>query len=160
MLPTRQEIIDGFNHAAKRMERVASDLSEQDLNNAVYPGWTAREMLCHLADGSQAARFFIALAEQDHPGVSADFDQDEWNESRVAEWRDKPLSDLLAAFERSTETSLDAIESVSDELLAKQVNAERGRRSLADQLRDVAGHTIDHVNDIERALKDAGQSQS
>ncbi len=155
-MPTRREIIDGFNHGAKRMERVASAFSEQNLNSAVYPGWTAKEVLCHLADGSQAARFFIARAEQDHSGVSSDFDQDEYNESRVAEWRDKPLSDLLAAFDKGTETSIDAIESVSDELLAKQVNAERRRRTLADQLRDVAGHTIDHLNDIERALKDAG----
>ena len=158
MLPTRQEIIDCFNHAAERMERVASDLSEQDLDNAVYAGWTAREVLCHLADGSQAARSFIARAEQDQPRVNPDFDQDDDNESRVAEWRDKPLSDLLAAFEKGTEASLDAIESVSDELLARQVNPGVGRRTLADQLRDVAGHTIDHVNDIERALKDAGES--
>ena len=131
MLPTRQQIIDGFNQGTERMEQVASDLSEQDLNNAVYPGWTAKELLCHLADGSQAARFFIARAEQDQSGVSPDFDQDEYNEARVAEWRDKPLSDLLAAFDRGTETSIEAIESVSAELLAKQVNPGGARRTLA-----------------------------
>lgn len=155
MPPTKKEIIDGYNRLAETMETLLGSLSEQDLAKTVYPGWTAKDVICHLAEGSRAGLFFMSLAQTGHPGPGPDFDLDEWNAARVAERREKPLGDLLAEFRAGNDTSIKAVESAPDELLAKQVpNIDEGSTwLLADSLYETSRHGISHLNDIEMALR-------
>jgi hypothetical protein len=51
---SREEIIAAHKGGTQKLEAVASRLSQQDPEGTVYPGWTVRDVLCHLAAGSGA----------------------------------------------------------------------------------------------------------
>ncbi len=155
MPPSKQEIIEAHNRIAGRLEALTSGLSEQDLAKSVYPGWTVKDLLCHLASTSAGAAFFIGMAQAGQQGMGPDFDIDSWNAEQVLARRSKSVGDLVAEFRAGYEASIKAVEAASDELLAKQVpNFEGGISSLAElAIVFPTGHTADHLNDIDRALR-------
>lgn len=156
MPSTRHEIIGGYSNLADQMERIAPSLSEEELGKTVYSGWTAKDVLCHLAADSQAGLFFISLAQTTRSELDPAFDLDRWNAARVAERREKPVSELLAELRAGYKASVHAVESASEELLAKPVPNfdEGGTWTLAEQVSGVSGHAIRHLHDIEKAIKD------
>lgn len=69
----------------QRLEQLSALLGEDGMQQSVAPGkWTAREILCHLADCEVAFAFRLrqTLAENFH--VMQPFDQDRWASAYAA----------------------------------------------------------------------------
>jgi uncharacterized protein (TIGR03083 family) len=154
MVASKQEIISAYQQSTRRLDGIVASSSEEDLKKTVYPGWSAKQVLCHLASTSGSAAFFIMMA-QSGQGMGAGFDIDRWNAEQVAARQDRPVEEIMAEFRAGHESSTNAVESAADDLMAKQVPDFSGAMSaLADLIRGSAtDHEAEHLGDLEKALR-------
>jgi len=154
MLASKQEIISAYQESTRRLEAIIGGVSEEEMRRTAYQGWTAKQLLCHLASTSGSAAFFIAMA-QSGPGIGASFDVDRWNAEQVAARQDKALDDVMAELRAGHGASIKAVESAPDDLLLKQVpNFEGGMSPLADLIKGAAtDHEAEHLDDLAKALR-------
>jgi len=154
MVASKQEIISAYQQSARRLDGIVAGRSEEDLKKIVYPGWSAKQILCHLASTAGSAAFFITLA-QSGQGMGAGFDIDRWNAEQVAARQDRPLEEIMAEFRAGHESSIKAVESAADDLMAKQVpDFSGGMSALADLIKGSAtDHEASHLDDLEKALR-------
>lgn len=154
MVASKQEIISVYQQSSRRLDGIVAGKSEEDLKKVVYPGWSAKQILCHLASTSGSAGFFIMMA-QSGQGMGAGFDIDRWNAEQVAARQDRPLEEIMAEFRAGHESSIKAVESAADDLMAKQVpDFSGGMLALANLIKGAAtDHETGHLDDLEKALR-------
>jgi DinB superfamily len=126
---------------------IVGRLGVEGLRRKPAPGkWSASEILCHLADTEVvfAFRWKQALAEPYH--VIQPFDQDAWAkpyvllEGRVA----------LATFTALRQWNLALLATVPPAGWAKKLtHPERGELTLQTQVETMAGHDINHLQQLE-----------
>jgi uncharacterized protein (TIGR03083 family) len=155
MVASKQDIISAYQQSTQRLEGLVAGCCPEDLKKTAYQGWTARQLICHMASTSGAAAFFISMAQASGQGMGGGFDIDRWNAEQVAARRDKPLEDVLAEFRAGHQASIKAVEAVPDDLLAKQVpDFAGGMSALADLIKGSAtDHEGMHLDDLEKALR-------
>jgi uncharacterized protein YfaQ (DUF2300 family) len=122
----------------------------QELVDAPGPeGWSARDVVAHLAARQQpaiAGRISAILAQ---PGAAIPDIPD--NLTEVQPYRERPLADLFDEFARGRAEALATIERVTSEQLAwRGVHAEVGEISIADIIHHVAYHDLIHVAQAAR----------
>jgi len=154
MVASTQEIISAYQQSTRRLDGIVAGRSEEELKKTVYPGWVAKQVLCHLASLSGSAAFFITMA-QSGQGMGAGFDIDRWNAEQVAARQDRPVEEIMAEFRTGHESSIKAVESAADDLMMKQVpDFSGGMSALADLIKGSAtDHEAEHLNDLEKALR-------
>ena len=158
-MATKQEIIDtvrGFTH---RADKIAAGLSPADWEKTTYEqGWTVKQTYCHLASLGGTIPYFVNLAQNPSPasGGGASFDIDAFNALQVAQRQAKATEEILAELRTGFEGSLKFLDSVSDEVLSKEMTSPfSGQRApLSDLLvQAFVGHHSMHLDDIERAVR-------
>ena len=157
-MATRQEIIDAVRAFVERADKIAAGLSAADWETTVYGrGWTAKQVYSHLASMGGAIPFFVNMAKNPPSGGGAGggFDVDTFNAQQVAQRQDKTTDEILTELRTAYEGSLKNLDSVSDELLAKEMTTSF---DLAGTLGDilvqaVTSHNDGHLDDIERAVR-------
>jgi DinB superfamily len=111
------------------------------------PGkWSAREILCHLADTETVFAFRLrqALAEDHH--VVQPFDQERWAKT----YRAYDVAGALAVFSSVRKWNLALIRSIVPGALSKTLNhPERGEMTFQVLIETMAGHDLNHVRQIE-----------
>lgn len=111
------------------------------------PGkWSAREIVCHLADCEVAFAFRLrqTLAEDRH--VMQPFDQGAWGERYAA----YGLEAALATFAALREWNLALVRSFSAVDLARPVHhPERGDMTLQTIVETMGGHDRNHLKQVE-----------
>jgi len=154
MVASKQDIINAYQESTRRLEGLVAGRSEEDLKKTVHPGWTARQLVCHLASTAGSAAFFVTMA-QSGQGMGAGFDLDRWNAEQVAARQDKPLEEILAEFRAGHESSIKAVEAAADDLLAKEVaDFSGGTSALADMIQgSPTDHEAAHLDELEKALR-------
>jgi hypothetical protein len=108
--------------------------------------WSAREIVCHLADCEVAFAFRLrqTLAEDGH--VMQPFDQEVWGK-RYAAYN---LEAALATFATMRQWNLALIRSFSTVDLARRVNhPERGDMTLQTIVETMGGHDRNHLKQVE-----------
>jgi len=123
-------------------------LGPQRVERAPSPGkWSAREVLCHLADGEIVFAFRLrqTLAEDHH--IIQPFDQDKW----AGQYRSYDVHAALAVFSAVRQWNLALIRSAIPEALGKKVtHPERGEMTFQTIIETMAGHDLGHIRQIER----------
>ena len=111
------------------------------------PGkWSAREIVCHLADCEVAFAFRLrqTLAEERH--VMQPFDQTEW----AKKYAGYSLDAALATFSALRQWNLALVRSLGATDLAKPVNhPERGDMTLRTIVETMGGHDRNHLQQVE-----------
>jgi hypothetical protein len=111
------------------------------------PGkWSAREIVCHLADCEVAFAFRLrqTLAEDRH--VMQPFDQDGW----AKRYAGYSVEAALATFSMIRRWNLALVRSLDAADLAKPVNhPERGDMTLKTILETMGGHDRNHLKQVE-----------
>jgi len=114
---------------------------------APAPGkWSAREILCHLADCEIVFAFRLrqTLAQPHH--VIQPFDQDEW--AKMYKAYDAPTA--LSVFSSVRTWNLALIKAVPPSDYSKTVtHPERGDMTFAVLLETMAGHDVNHIGQVE-----------
>lgn len=135
----------------RRLERLLDELGLERAAAAPSPGkWSAREIVCHLADCELAFGFRLrqALAEKDH--VIQPFDQEKW----AANYSAYEMRDALTTFGALRNWNLALLRSLSPEMHSKPVtHPERGAMTFHTIVETMAGHDLNHLGQLESIAK-------
>jgi hypothetical protein len=138
------EIIAG---TPARVRELTSALGAQRSEQPPAPGkWSAREIVCHLADCEIVFAFRLrqALAQDRH--VMQPFDQDEFARHYSA----NDLQSALATFAAVRNWNLQLIRSLDAQQLARAVNhPERGDMTIQTIVETMGGHDLNHLKQLE-----------
>jgi hypothetical protein len=130
-----------------RLKNLAKTLGPKGMERARAPGkWTAREILCHLADCEIAFAFRLrqTLAEDHH--VMQPFDQNLWARPYAA----YDAAAGLAVFTTLREWNLTLIRAVIPAALTKPVShPERGKMTFQVILETMGGHDLNHLRQLD-----------
>lgn len=143
-----QDPIPVLTTTAERLRALAASLSGAQLNHTPTPGkWSIREILAHLADCEIAFSFRLrqALAEEHH--VIQPFDQERW----ATRYDAYDAASALALFEALRNWNLRYLTSVTESDRHQPItHPERGTMTFWTIVETMAGHDINHLQQIER----------
>lgn len=133
---------------ASRLKNLAQLIGPARIAQPPAPGkWSAREILCHLADCEIAFAFRLrqTLAE-DHHRIQP-FDQEKW----AARYSRIDANEALATFSLLRRWNLLLIEPALPDQAGKAVtHPERGPMTFATIVGTMAGHDLNHLEQLER----------
>ena len=133
-----------------RLRESLDSLGDERANKPPAPGkWSAREILCHLADCEIVFAFRLrqTLAEPHH--VIQPFDQDLWARNYAA--YDAPAA--LAVFTAVRDFNTRLIASLPPEAFSKPVShPERGAMTFQTVVETMGGHDLNHLAQIEKII--------
>jgi uncharacterized damage-inducible protein DinB len=129
------------------LNSLSQSLGPDGLKQSTAPGkWSAREILCHLADCEVVFAFRIrqALAEDHH--VIQPFDQDKW--ARTYAQYDAHAA--LAVFSSLRQWNVALLRSMPAAALSKPLtHPERGEMPFQAIIETMAGHDLNHLKQLE-----------
>jgi hypothetical protein len=126
---------------------------KQQLTRRPAPGkWSVAEIVAHLADAEIAISWRLRqILSTDGVALQA-YDQDSWAAAFAYARRDP--KDSLAHYRIMREANVALLKSVPRKLWDNHgMHAERGRETIAHMVRLAAGHDLNHLQQIERILK-------
>lgn len=154
-MATKQEITETIRQGNQRVTETFGGLTEEQLNTRVHfdpIGWTAWQLLAHLAGRAPGHARIIAMAESGG-GFGAGFDVNAYNQGVVEERSGKSRDALLAEFLTAHEALIERVQGMSDAQLAKTLQWRQGEMTLGDVLRASGGqHSINHANEAAKVL--------
>jgi len=132
----------------QQLQQLADRIGPRRITDAPAPGkWSARDILCHLADCEIVFAFRLrqALAEDHH--VIQPFDQNLWAKTYGV----GDAAAALATFTAVRAWNLALLISVTPEQLRKRVtHPERGDMPFDAIVETMGGHDRNHVKQLER----------
>mgnify|MGYP003382410593 FL=1 len=155
-MPTNEDITTAIQAGIDRVNNTFKNLSDEQLATRVHDGdngWTAKQILAHLA-GRQRVSGMIGMAARGEalPDMRG-LDFNAINQEMVDARSDKSRDELLAEF-NEVHTSLQSFsESLTDEQLAISLDLPFGTRTVKEMLLGSGGsHSIGHSEEVEQAL--------
>lgn len=145
----RQTLIEQYKRGHATVVEALADISEAELD-ARHDGWTAREVVHHLADSemTSAIRLRRLLAE-DHPIIGG---YDEETFARVLGYAERPIDAALDAFSAARRTTAEILARMSEaDWTRAGTHSDSGRYTPDDWLRIYAAHGQEHADQIRRA---------
>ena len=114
-------------------------------------GWTARQIVHHLADSEATAYVRLRRVLAENEPVIAGYDEPEW--ARRLHY-DRPIEPSLAVLRAVREASLQLLEALSpDEWQRSGSHVESGPYAVAHWLQIYSEHAHDHANQIRAARR-------
>lgn len=151
-----QDPLKVISGTAGQLEHLSKTIGKR-IDQPRAPGkWSAREILCHLADCETVFAFRIrqTLAESNH--VIQPFDQDQWAKN----YSGCTAAEALAVFSALRNWNVKLVSKLPKNALAKKVShPERGEMTLQTIIETMGGHDLNHLKQLEEiAAKKAGAS--
>lgn len=154
----RSELIARYREGPVVVEEVVSGLGDEDLDHApAAGGWSAREVIHHLADSemTSAVRLRTLLAE-DSPVIRG-YDQEEF--ARRLHYDSRSTGPSLAALRATRESTATILDRLTDEDWDRSgTHTESGRYSVEMWLEIYASHAHDHADQIARSVAESRRS--
>jgi DinB family protein len=148
----RRELIAQYREGPDVVERAVAGLRDEDLDRTpAGGGWSAREVVHHLADSemTSAVRLRRLIAEDDP--VILGYDEEEF--ARRLYYDARPPEASLAALRASRETTASILDRLTSEEWARSgTHSESGPYSVEAWLETYASHAHDHADQIRRAV--------
>jgi hypothetical protein len=141
---------------AKKLERLIKGVPTAKLRKRPAPDkWSVSEIVAHFADVEVAVGFRMRLI-LGAPGTAvAAFDQDSWVISLHYEKRDPRKS--VEQFRVAREANLALLKSLTPgQWKHYGMHSERGQETIEHMARLLAGHDLNHLQQIERILGGRG----
>jgi hypothetical protein len=150
----RDEWIAAYRAGPDLVEEALAGATEAELDTRPEPnGWTAREVVHHLADTEMrsAVRLRRLIAE-DHPEIAG---YDEMDYARRL-YYDRPIQASLEAFRGACFSSADILDRLTvDQWARTGTHSERGPYGVETWLETHATHAHDHAEQIRQARASA-----
>ena len=147
----RDQLLARFRTGYTDVEEAVAGLTDTALDRpAPDGGWTARQIVHHLADSEATAYVRLRkLIAEDEP-VLQGYDEPEF--ARRLHY-DRPIESSLAVLKGVRAASLELLEALTPaEWERGGTHTESGAYSVGDWLRIYAGHSHDHADQIRAAL--------
>jgi hypothetical protein len=145
-----------------RLVDLTAGLTGPKLTEHPVPGkWSVHQSIAHLADVEMVMGVRCRWILFEHEPQLIGFDQDPW----VTGWarEQEPFDSTMERFRVLRESNLRLFRAASPEDLARVgIHAERGRLKVSDFIALLAGHDINHIQQIAslRSLLDSSGAQA
>lgn len=146
--------------AAKLAKLVEGSSRDQLTKRPAADKWSVSEILVHLAE-AEVSCFWRYRQMVEHNGSTIiPFDQDLWY--KLGDYASRDPQESLQLFRLMREANLRLFDTLrSDQWQLGGIHTERGPMTIADLARQMAGHDINHVAQVEKLVgKDAGQASA
>jgi len=126
--------------------------SESQLSRSPAPGkWSVGEILAHLAEDEVTSYWRYRQMIENNGVALNSFDQDLW--SRLGDYQSRKPAESLQLFRLLREANLGMLALLSSEEWRRfGVHAERGKITVEDLARHMAGHDVNHIEQIRKIL--------
>ncbi|MGA2183446.1 MAG: DinB family protein [Bryobacteraceae bacterium] len=142
-----RDALDVIAATARRLTEIVNALGQAGVERKPAPGkWSAREIVCHLADCEVVFAFRLrqTLAEADY--VVQPFDQAKW----AATYGAFDVQGALATFSIVRAWNLVLIRSLPPEAFVRALtHPERGRMTFQVLVETMAGHDLNHLRQLD-----------
>jgi hypothetical protein len=157
----RARLIERYTTAVEVIEDAVANLDDAALDREPADergGWTARQIVHHLADSEMTSAIRLRrLLCEDNPVIVA-YDEAEF--ARRLRYETRPVRPSLDALRAARETSAQLLALLTEEEWQRAgSHSESGRYSVEDWLRIYAAHGEDHADQIRRAASVASTKQ-
>jgi len=114
--------------------------------------WCVNEIVGHLLDDEIATAWRYRQMLENDGALLASFNQDEW--ARLGHYSERPVGETLTLFRTIRDWNLRMLRSLSpDEWNRRGVHAERGPTSVKELAGHMAGHDLNHLEQIRRIIR-------
>lgn len=139
--------------AVKKLATLIKGKSKKQLTKRPAPGkWSVAEILAHLGDAEIVIGWRLRQILGNNGAPIQAFDQDVWASTFNYARRDPKQS--LELFRSMREANLAMLKSLPPQLWNNYgVHQERGNESVTHIVRMMAGHDLNHIEQIERIVK-------
>lgn len=150
-----QRAIDVIQDTPTRLRELATAIGADAWDQSFAPGkWTARQVICHLADVEIAFAFRLRQTAAEDHHVIQPFDQDSW----AAPYAKLDVLAAVETFATVRQWNLLFVGALPPETLQKPVShPERGAMTMETILETMGGHDRNHLQQLE--LIRSNQSQ-
>lgn len=146
--------------AAKLAKLVEGSSRDQLTKRPAADKWSVSEILVHLAE-AEVSCFWRYRQMVEHNGSTIiPFDQDLWY--KLGDYASRDPQESLQLFRLMRDANLRLFDTLrADQWQLGGIHTERGPMTIADLARQMAGHDINHVAQVEKLVgKDAGQASA
>ena len=113
--------------------------------------WSVGELVAHLADAEIGCSWRYRQMIEHNGSALVPYDQELWN--TLGSYGSRRLSESLPLFRLLRENNLRMLDSLAAEQWERYgMHAERGRMSVRDLVQQIAGHDLNHVEQIRKIL--------
>lgn len=137
---------------ANQMARLIAGIPAEKLRQRPAPDkWSVAEILAHLSEAEIGSSWrYRQMIEHDGAPLSS-YDQDLWES--LGEYTSRDAEKSLQLFRLLREANLRMFDKLTpNEWQRHGIHAERGRMSVRDLAVQIAGHDINHVEQIRKIL--------
>jgi uncharacterized damage-inducible protein DinB len=114
--------------------------------------WSVRAILAHLAEDELVSSWRYRQMIEHSGATLAGFDQDEW--ARLGDYDSWTPREALEMFRLLREANLRMFRGITPEEWQRYgMHAERGRMTVADLVRHMAAHDVNHINQVRSLLE-------
>jgi hypothetical protein len=140
--------IEILESTSSRLQSLVSNLQNQQ---ATSDSWSAAEILAHLAESEIVYGYRIRKALNASGTPIEATDQDIWVKNALYLQQDLQLA--LSLFQAVRKANISFLKSLTAEQLESfGIHSERGKESIAQMARMIAGHDINHLQQMEKLL--------
>ena len=147
------ESIEKYRQATEEFIVTVSKLSEAELDVAKNQGWTARQVIHHVADSEAQsyARLRRLIVE---PGTQIQgYDEAAWGENKTLGYEELPIQISLDVFKAVRASSLEILKRLSaNQLENAGTHSESGEYSIRAWLESYINHPMEHAVQIRSGL--------
>ena len=144
-----------------KLSKLVKGASREQLTSRPAPEkWSTAEILAHMAEAEVSCFWRYRQMIEHNGGTIVPFDQDLWY--KLGDYTSRDPHESLELFRLMREANV----RMFDRLTAQQwesrgVHTERGPMTVADLARQMAGHDINHVAQVEKLLgAEAGKASA
>ena len=142
-----------YKEATDQFLLIVGELSEGELDASNSGGWTARQVIHHVADSEAQsyARLRRLIAE---PGTQIQgYDEGKWAENQMLAYKDSDVTASIEVFAAVRKSSYLLLQRLTEEQLDnKGVHTESGEYSVHIWLSTYTNHPKDHADQIRKQL--------
>ena len=146
-------MIENYCAATEQFIEVATRLSDAQLDLRKDQGWSARQVIHHVADSEAQsyARLRRLIAE---PGTQIQgYDEGAWGENETLGYSDLPIENSIAVFKAVRAPSLEILKRISPAQLDNAgVHSESGNYTVTNWLETYIKHPAEHADQIKSGL--------
>ncbi len=142
-----------LNATPRQIARLLKRIPKKKLARRPAPNtWSVTEILAHLADTEIVQSFRLRMILGSNKTPIQGFDQNVWARFSDYSTHDPGLS--FEAYRINRERNLRLLRSLPDSMWSRYgIHSERGKETVARVAEMMAGHDINHRNQIRRLLK-------
>jgi hypothetical protein len=144
-----KEAVNSYSQATAEFLNVANELTESQLDASHSGGWSARQVIHHVADSEAQsyARLRRLIAE---PGTQIQgYDEASWGENETLGYKDLPIAHSLDVFKAVRASSLEIIKRLTPAQLDNSgTHSESGKYTIKTWLETYINHPLEHAAQI------------